>query len=229
MIKSGILQDMTDIHSHILPGVDDGSPDMATSLSLLAYMEKLGIRKAWITPHIMEDYPNTKEKLENTFRQLREEYSGSIQLLLGGEYMLDSGFQARLQQPVLSLNQQLLLVETSYMYAPNGMDSLLLDIHNKGYKPLIAHPERYMYMEAADYQSLKNKGYLFQLNLMSLSGYYGKRPKLVSEDLLQKGWYDYVGSDLHHLERYQPMLDQLTLKKEQLDQLARLIENNSSI
>jgi tyrosine-protein phosphatase YwqE len=84
-------------------------------------------------------------------------------------------------------------------------------------------------MEEADYQAYKEKGYEFQLNLMSLSGYYGRRPQAVSEALLKKGWYDYVGSDLHHLRRYAPMLESLKLKREQLDALSILLENNHSI
>ena len=86
-----------------------------------------------------------------------------------------------------------------------------------------------MYMEEADFRELKEKGYAFQLNLMSLSGYYGRRPQKVSEDLLQKGWYDFVGSDLHHLHRYAPMLEALKLKREQIDALRVLIENNETI
>lgn len=229
LIDSGILQGMTDLHSHILPGVDDGSPDIPTSLELLEWMEALGIRKVWCTPHVMEDFQNHNPQLEEVFQGLKQAYQGTIKLALSSEYMLDASFGQRLPEHVLPLGQNHLLVETSYMYGPAGMDNLLLDIFNAGYRPVIAHPERYMYMEEADYQSYKEKGYDFQLNLMSLSGYYGKRAQAVSETLLKKGWYDYVGSDLHHLRRYAPMLESLKLKREQLDALRVLIENNHSI
>ena len=229
LVDSGILQGMTDIHSHVLPGVDDGSPDIPTSLELLEWMEALGIRQVWCTPHVMEDYQNHHPLLEQAFQELKQAYSGSIELHLSSEYMLDASFGERLPNQVLPLGKHHLLVETSYMYGPVGMDNLLLDTFNAGYRPIIAHPERYMYMEEADYQAYKKKGYEFQLNLMSLSGYYGRRPQAVSEVLLKKGWYDYVGSDLHHLRRYAPMLESLKLKREQLDALSVLLENNHSI
>lgn len=103
------------------------------------------------------------------------------------------------------------------------------EIWNAGYQPVIAHPERYLYMEEKDYLLLKEKGYSFQLNLMSLSGYYGPHPKVVSEKLLKQKMYDFVGTDLHHLERYRPMLDQLRLTRRQLEALEGLIANNARI
>lgn len=229
LVASGILQGMTDIHSHVLPGVDDGSSDISTSLELLAWMEALGFQKVWCTPHVMEDFQNHNPQLQEIFLQLKQAYSGSIELALASEYMLDASFGQRLPDQVLPIGKNHLLVETSYMYGPVGMDDLLLDTYQAGYRPIIAHPERYMYMEADDYRELREKGYHFQLNLMSLSGYYGKRPQAVSEYLLKKGWYDYVGSDLHHLHRYAPMLENLKLKREQIDALGVLLENNSTL
>lgn len=229
LVASGILQGMTDIHSHLLPGVDDGSPDIPTSLELLDWMEALGWKKIWLTPHVMEDFQNHNPRLEQTFQSLKEVYRGNLELALASEYMLDASFSQRLPDQVLPLGKNHLLVETSYMYGPAGLNDLLLDIYQAGYQPIIAHPERYMYMEVADYRELKEKGYHFQLNLMSLSGYYGRRPQAVSEDLLKKGWYDYVGSDLHHLHRYAPMLENFKLKREQMDALSVLLENNQTI
>ncbi len=229
LVTSGILKGMTDIHSHVLPGVDDGSPDLPTSLELLAWMETLGWKKIWCTPHVMEDFQNHNPQLEQTFQALQQDYSGNLELALASEYMLDASFSQRLPKQVLPIGKNHLLVETSYMYGPAGMDDLLLDIYHAGYHPIIAHPERYMYMEETDYRSLKEKGYSFQLNLMSLSGYYGRRPQAVSEDLLKKGWYDYVGSDLHHLHRYAPIMESFKLKREQIDALGVLLENNQTL
>lgn len=229
LVDSGILQGMTDLHSHLLPGVDDGSPDTASSLEMLAWMEALGIRKVWLTPHVMEDFQNNSSRLEQVFQTFQQAYTGPIELNLASEYMLDASFSQRLPDQVLPLGKKHLLVETSYIYCPVGFYDLLLDIYHTGLQPVIAHPERYMYMEEADFRELKEKGYAFQLNLMSLSGYYGRRPQKVSEDLLQKGWYDFVGSDLHHLHRYAPMLEALKLKREQIDALRVLIENNETI
>lgn len=229
LLKSGILKNMTDIHSHVLPGVDDGSPDMETSISLLQYMERLGFRTVWLTPHVMTDYHTTPELLRQRFAALCDTYKGDMELHLGSEYMMDSAFTGRLKGELLPINGSTLLVETSYMSPPVGLDDILMEVWNAGFHPLIAHPERYYYMDESDYRELKEKGYYFQLNLMSLSGYYGSRPKIVSEHLLQEGMYDYIGTDLHHLERYQPMLENLKLTDKQLEAVEVLIDNNANI
>lgn len=143
--------------------------------------------------------------------------------------MMDATFTNKLDGEVLPLGSSHLLVETSYMYPPPGLPDILMKIWNAGYQPVIAHPERYLYMEEKDYLLLKEKGYSFQLNLMSLSGYYGPHPKVVSEKLLKQKMYDFVGTDLHHLERYRPMLDQLRLTRRQLEALEGLIANNARI
>lgn len=227
--NSGLMKGMTDIHSHILPGVDDGAPDMETSLSLLRYMESLGIQEVWLTPHVMEDYHTSPEQLRKGFAALKEVYRDHLELNLASEYMMDAAFTDRLKGDLLPIGNNNLLVETSYMFPPTGLQDILMNVWNAGYHPLIAHPERYLYMEEQDYRTLKEKGYYFQLNLMSLSGYYGHRPKMVSEKLLLQGMYDFVGTDLHHLERYQPMLDALKLTRKQLEALEILITNNAQI
>lgn len=230
LMKSGILEGKTDIHCHVLPGVDDGSPDVEHSLELLQFMEQtMEFRRLWLTPHVMQDLGNTAERLSWTFASFKKHYKGPIQLQLASEYMLDAGFSERLITDPLPLGEKRLLVETSYMSAPPDFYDILLAVWRKGYKPLIAHPERYMYMEIDDYELLKSKGYEFQLNLMSLSGYYGPRPKLVAEDLLERGMYDMVGSDLHHLHRYADMFRHLKLTRRQIDAVEQLYANNEQI
>ncbi len=229
LLKSGILQGKTDIHSHILPGVDDGSPDVETSLQLLDFMAELGYTTVWLTPHVMYDLHNTAAKLQQRFEELLPAYQGSIQLHLASEYMMDQGFNERLTTDPLRLGKEHLLVETSYMNPPAGLAEILISVWNAGFHPLIPHPERYMYMELEDYQELKSNGYEFQLNLLSLSGYYGSRPKLVSEDLLNREMYDYVGSDLHHLHHYRGMLEHMRLTKKQLEAIEGLLDNNERI
>lgn len=229
LLKAGILQGKTDIHSHILPGVDDGSPDVETSLQLLDFMAELGYTTLWLTPHVMFDLHNTAAKLQQYYEELLPAYQGGLQLHLASEYMMDQGFQERLTTDPLRLGKEHLLVETSYMNPPAGLSEILISVWNAGYHPLIAHPERYMYMELDDYQELKSNGYEFQLNLMSLSGYYGSRPKLVAEDLLQRDMYDFVGSDLHHLHRYKYMLEHMKLTTKQLDAVEVLLENNAHV
>lgn len=230
LLKSGILTGKTDVHCHVLPGVDDGSPDVEHSLELLQFMEQtMGFRRVWLTPHVMQDLGNTADRLAHTFASFKKHYRGPILLQLASEYMLDAGFAERLSTDPLPLGEKRLLVETSYMSAPPDLYDILLAVWHKGYRPLIAHPERYMYMELDDYELLKSKGYEFQLNLMSLSGYYGPRPKLVAEDLLERGMYDMVGSDLHHLRRYADMFRHLRLTRQQLDALEQLYANNEQV
>ena len=229
LLRSGILKGRTDIHSHILPGVDDGSPDIPNSLDLLDYMEEIGFARVWFTPHVMADLHQTTEHLQQVFDDFMSHYKGPLQLHLASEYMMDAAFRDQLHAAPLRLGQDHLLVETSYMSGPMDLQDILLDVWQTGFKPLIAHPERYMYMDEADYQLLHDKGYDFQLNLMSLSGYYGGRPKFVAEKLLEQGFYTYVGSDLHHLDRYEDFLYDLRLTRRQLDQLDQLLANNENV
>ena len=230
LLKTGILKGKTDIHCHVLPGVDDGSPDMAHSLDLLDYMEQdLGFASVWLTPHVMEGMGNTAAKLQSRMEDLRAQYEGGMTLHLGSEYMMDSGFGTRLATDPLPIGTSHLLVETSYMSGPNDLMDILLTVWNKGYRPLIAHPERYMYMSADDYHELKGHGYEFQLNLLSLSGYYGQRPRLVAESLLEEGLYDNVGTDLHHLDRFEDYLWDMRLTRHQTDMIEQLFDNNGKL
>ena len=230
LLKSGILRGKADIHCHLLPGVDDGSPDVAHSFEMLAWMEQeVGFRCVWFTPHVMQDMPNNAPSLRQVFNVFCSAYQGSMDLHLSAEYMLDARFSTHLYDDLLPLPGKHLLVETSYMSAPPGFFDLLLEIWYQGYRPVIAHPERYMYMDELDYETLKAKGYDFQLNLLSLSGYYGRRPKDVAEALLQRGYYDFVGTDLHHLDRYEDFLFRMKLTCRQLDTLEQLFEKNSMI
>ena len=227
LLKSGILRGKTDIHCHLLPGVDDGSPDVAHSLEMLTWMEQtIGFRRVWLTPHVMQDTSNDAPSLRQVFDAFRLAYQGQLSLHLSSEYMLDACFSSHLHGDLLPLPGQHLLVETSYMSAPPGFFDLLLEVWHQGYRPVIAHPERYMYMDELDYEALKAKGYDFQLNLLSLSGYYGRRPKDAAEALLQRGYYDFVGTDLHHLDRYDDYLYRMKLTRKQLDLLEILFDNN---
>lgn len=229
ILKSGILNEKTDIHSHLVPGVDDGSPDMAHTMDLLHFMDTIGYRHLILTPHVMDCNGNNSQSLRERFELLKSQYEGVLTLDLAAEYMLDSGFHDQLESGPLRLGKEHLLVETSYFSGPLDMFDLLFQVWNKGYKPLIAHPERYNYMELDDYANLKAKGYDFQLNLLSLTGYYGARPKEVATDLLEQEMYNFVGTDLHHVEHYQQALSDFKLPTKQLDQLEELLFNNENV
>lgn len=199
---SSLLTGFTDHHSHILPGVDDGVKKMEVSLKVLERYEQLGIAEVWCTPHIMEDIPNTTEKLQARFAELCEAYQGPIKLHLAAEYMMDALFEERLEQgDLLKLGDEgnQLLVETSYFTPPMDMDKILLRIKQRGLYPMLAHPERYVYMNKERYTELKDKGIHFQLNLSSLAGAYGSEAKDKALWILKKEYYNLVGSDLHSL------------------------------
>lgn len=194
---------MTDSHSHILPGVDDGVKTMKDSLQILDTYESWGIREVWLTPHIMDDVPNTTEGLSRRFEELRAEYNGGIKLNLAAEYMLDYNFESRLSaKDLLFHGPKRILVETSYLEAPINFDQILFDIITAGYTPILAHPERYLYMPKEKYRELKKTGVLFQLNWGSLGGLYGHHVQERAYQLLKQGIYDMSGSDIHSQRMY---------------------------
>lgn len=198
--KSELLMNSIDHHSHLLPGVDDGVQSMDDTLEILANFEQQGIAELWLTPHVMEDIPNTTEKLKMRFEELKAVYKGNIKLNLAAEYMLDTLFDARLDAgDLLPLGQQgtHLLVETSYFSSPMGLHDTLARIKSRGYYPVLAHPERYQYMDEKDYKKLKAGGVKFQLNWASLAGRYGRPEQKKAEWLVKKDMYDVVGSDTH--------------------------------
>lgn len=199
---SGYFLAFTDWHCHILPGVDDGVQSMDESLQILAEYERLGVKEVWLTPHIMEDIPNTTEKLRERFIELRTAYQGSVTLHLASENMLDNLFEERLEKNDLlpiGKDGKHLLVETSYFNPPMGLNNILLRIKAKGYYPVLAHPERYLYMSENDYLRLKSMNIQFQLNLFSLFGLYGKEVQKRAKTLQKQEMYNYIGTDLHRI------------------------------
>lgn len=200
---SGIFKGFTDWHSHILPGVDDGVQTTEEALKILRLYEELGIETVWLTPHIMEDIPNTTAHLRERFAQLQVAYTGPITLHLAAENMLDNLFEERLERNdllPLGENGDHLLVETSYFSPPMGLSNILLRIKAKGYHPVLAHPERYSYMNGHDYDRLKANGVKFQLNLLSLADVYGHSVKKKAKNLLDQEYYDFSGTDIHRAD-----------------------------
>ena len=200
--ESGFFRGFTDWHCHILPGVDDGVQTMEKALQILAEYERLGVKEVWLTPHIMEDIPNTTEKLRDRFTELRTAYQGSVMLHLASENMLDNLFEERLEKNDLlpiGKDGKHLLVETSYFNPPMGLSNILLRIKAKGYYPILAHPERYMYMSETDYKRLNSMNVKFQLNQFSLLGLYGKDVQKRAKTLQKQGLYNYIGTDLHQI------------------------------
>ena len=254
IIESGLLQGMTDCHCHILPGVDDGIQTMEESLRALQKMSELGVREIWLTPHIMEDIPNSPEDLRHRFASLNEnvnenEKKVNVNVHLAAEHMLDNLFIQRFAaddllsyqdaSPLSPLTSQrlrvgasagipspLILVETSYFHPPMGLYDILENIQKKGYTPLLAHPERYMYMDDADYRRLQDMDIKLQLNILSLTGAYGETAARKSHHLLHQGAYSCMGSDLHNLDSFLEQIDVKCLTKKEIILLQSLKEAN---
>ena len=215
LLQSGVLQGMTDRHCHILFGVDDGIQTLEDSLAVLAYDEEVGIRDVWCTPHIMEDVPNATEVLRERFAQLQQAYTGPVRLHLAAEYMLDTLFEERFAAgDLLTMENDMVLVETSTWNPPSDMTGTLRRIQKAGYCPLLAHPERYRYMNDAAYERLHKMGIHFQLNAGSLVGYYGETAMRKAHALLAKGWYSDIGSDCHRLATIKEQYNRDVLTKE---------------
>ena len=233
-LPKGFFEGACDVHSHLLPGVDDGFPTKEKTLEALAFLHQHGVRKVKMTPHFMKDYPeNTRSAIEQRYHAFVDENASNIpvELSLAGEYMLDGCFMDRCEEGFLTLDKEgvLVLCETSYMMMEAQAKERLYDIMLKGYQPVIAHPERYQYADKGVYQRWKQRDYLFQLNLLSLSGAYGSPAKVKAHDLLSKGMYDYVGSDLHRLNAVEQKVSSIKLSTKETDQLLKLLENNKML
>ncbi len=233
-LPSGFFNEACDIHSHLLPGVDDGFPDEMKALEGLAFLGRMGFGKVKMTPHFMKDYPNnTRPNIEARYASFVAQAGDSlpVELSLGGEYMLDSSFPDRLEEGFLTLDERgsLVLCETSYMMADPMMKEMLYQAMLKGYQPVMAHPERYNYASMALYKRWKEKDYLLQLNLLSLGGAYGPEAKAKAHELLKCGMYDYVGTDLHRVDRVERVIDSIRLSSKERDRLLQLFDNNRQL
>ncbi len=221
---SGLLVNFVDIHSHILPLIDDGSRSLASSLKMLEAYEQLGVKRVIFTPHIMEDFPaNNSQSLRREFDDFKLHYKGGIEISLAAEYMLDAGFERHLDSgDLLTLQDNYVLVESSYMYPPSDMIGVIKRVMSKGFFVVLAHPERYRYMEIADYEELKNIGVLFQLNILSILGRYGSDALGKAKFLLKHSMYDFMGTDIHRLEFHINELQNTKLNKKYIDQMQDL-------
>ena len=194
-----------DMHAHWLPGVDDGAKDFQESIEIIRKLSDLGYRKLIATPHIMSGYYDNDpsyliEKFEEFLRKFLLE-NIDIELALAAEYMIDEGFKKHLDNDFfLLLPRKMILIELPILNAYAGYEELIFEIKLKGYQPVVAHPERYGYMHAdlEKYEQLKEAGCLFQLNMLSLNGHYGKNVSGIARELLDRKWYDLVGTDLHN-------------------------------
>ena len=194
------------MHSHLLPGIDDGSPDMQTSLQLIRGMTELGYTKLITTPHIMWDmYKNTRELILDKLEQLQvavKKEGLAVEISAGAEYFLDDHVAGLLKknEPLLTISGRMVLVEFSLANPSMSLKDVLFEMQMQGYQPVIAHPERYVYLERNKefYEDMKDICCLFQLNILSLINYYGKSAQELAQYLIKEGYYELVGTDLHN-------------------------------
>jgi protein-tyrosine phosphatase len=195
-----------DMHSHLIPGIDDGAPDMPAALNLVKGMMELGFSKLVTTPHVLWDiYKNSSEIIRSRFGELQEAVAAAglhVELGVAAEYFLDDHVTGLLErkEPLLSFGEKFVLVEVSMAYPSHGLKQFLFEMQMQGYQPVIAHPERYIYLHRQKefYDELKTIGCLFQLNMLSLAGHYGKSVQEAAAYIIKKGYYDFAGTDLHH-------------------------------
>lgn len=194
------------MHSHLIPGIDDGARTMEDSLNLVKEMHRLGFSKLITTPHIQSEfYKNTPEIILSGLEKLRGAIAAEnipVQVEAAAEYLLDDGFEEKMKiGSLLSFSDKYILVEISYYSPPPNLKSLIFNLQCDGYKVILAHPERYSYWfnDFGKYEDLKERGVFFQLNTVSLAGYYPSPVKKFAEKLIDKGMIDFIGSDMHNM------------------------------
>ena len=229
-----------DMHSHLLPGLDDGAETVAHSLDLLRELRELGFRKLILTPHIMGDfYKNTPAGVREALATLQEAAAeaglGDVALECAAEYYLDEWLGPKIQaeEPLLSFGGEYryVLFETSYINEPLILTPTIFDLKSAGYQPVLAHPERYTYLYGrfAEIRKMREEyGVLMQLNLNSLAGYYSPAAQHVAELMIDEGLVDFVGTDTHHL-RHTTALGTRTIKSAYFRKLLALPLLNSSL
>lgn len=195
----------TDLHSHLIPGIDDGAKTLEDSLAMITQLANMGYQRIITTPHIMgEYYPNNPEIIRSGLEKVKKvmvERNINLDIQAAAEYYLDDYFEKLLAEDteLLTFSDQRILVEFSMLSDPaNGYD-LLFQLTTRGYHPILAHPERYLYFgkRMEKFEQIKNLGVEFQTNLLSLAGYYGREQKKLGIKLLRNGMIDYLGTDLH--------------------------------
>src|SRR5690606_18186926 len=209
-----------DMHSHLIPGIDDGSKSLEESLALIGRMEGYGLRKLIITPHVMtEFFKNTPEIIQSGLEQLRSSIKAAninIELEAAAEYYLDEVFIEKISggQKLLTFGDNYVLVETGFMSKPSMLLESFFQLEMAGYQPVLAHPERYLYLhhDPELLEAMVDRDMKFQLNLLSITGYYSKPVKKFAEKLIDEGLVKLVGTDCHN-ERYLDYMERLTEEK----------------
>lgn len=224
-----------DIHCHVVPGVDDGSPDAATSVELVRQMADLGIRRIYASPHVTQGtFENSHSTIDPALAELRAALAAAgidVPVDNHAEYRIDGLLAERLAAgDIMPLPGGYLLIENSFIQEPWNLDQIIFDLQVKGFTPILAHPERYIYYFARPerYRDLHEKGLLFQINLLSLAGAYTPAETKIARQLMERGLVDFVGTDIHrrsHLQRIREYMASKAAARD-MSMLAQLVHND---
>jgi tyrosine-protein phosphatase YwqE len=205
------------VHSHFIPGIDDGAPTIEASLELLRAMHGLGYGKVVTTPHSMADgYRNLPEVILGGLEKLRravKEQEIPIEVEAAAEYYLDHELQEKATaQKLLTFGSDMVLFELPFISEPAVLLTAVFEMQTQGFRPVLAHPERYQfwYSDMGTMEKLKDRGVLFQLNIIALMGAYGPAAKKQAEKIADRGWYEFLGSDCHSMKHIEAMQVALT-------------------
>ncbi|MEM7161345.1 MAG: CpsB/CapC family capsule biosynthesis tyrosine phosphatase [Bacteroidota bacterium] len=197
----------TDIHSHLIPGIDDGAKTLNESIEMIQKFVELGFKKIITTPHVMNDYyRNDKEKIIAGLEGVQGELANrnvQIKMDASAEYYLDDDLERKIEsKEVIPIHNKYLLFELPFVSEPIFLNQIVFTIQSNGLIPILAHPERYTYWknEYSKYKELKDKGVLFQLNINSLSGYYSPEARQIAEWMVDQEMIELVGTDCHRLD-----------------------------
>ncbi len=212
-----------DIHSHLIPSVDDGSPDLETSVALVRHMSDLGFNRLITTPHVSELYPNDNQKLVDGLHKLNTQLkieNIDVHVSVAAEYMINDVFERKIrsEEPLMTLPNNHILVELSHLSEPANLHKVLEMLINRGFTPILAHPERYRYYNnnLMQYQRLINAGCHLQVNVLSLDGYYGRMVSDCAWALLNNYMIEFIGSDIHHHRHITTLRNNLSAKTQHL-------------
>lgn len=230
-LKDLLSENYVDIHSHLLPGIDDGAKTITETLELTKGFQEIGISQFITTPHIKHHFwDNSSQSIGANQKQAAlalEENGVKIPFRAAAEYFVDDWFEHHFKsEKLLTLKDNFVLIEISYISPPIQLHKILFDLRVAGYTPILAHPERYLYYHKnfKEYEKLKKTGCLFQLNLLAAVGYYGSEITQITEELLKRGMYNFVGSDVHHHTHIKEFYKKVKVRD--ITALTEVISNN---
>ena len=226
-MPSDLFRGACDVHAHLVPGVDDGIQTPDATAEALQWYKDAGFKAVAATPHFMIDFPHSEDEIREAFGRIQVPEGLNFQL--AGEYMIDDEFEAHLNAGPLTFAGKHLLVETSYVYRHPHFYDLIFEASLAGYRPIVAHPERYAYASPKTYDHLQNIGCQLQLNLLSLSGVYGDSARAKAFKLLAEGRYDFIGTDMHSLSAFRSHAEMIMLTPDQWDAVRALFAANSRL